>query len=179
MDFDGFSTEVAVYKNKALYDDIVTRGMPLGNDGKELPSPMGIFGALIPKGAKNVTVAKDFLKYAVQPNVLNEYLKGGLGRWAIPMPEIAKADPFWFHEDPHRFCRGDADPSDSAALSGIQPGDGADRRRACLQHCHARCHEQRDDAGAGGRQGLQAGRGDLREISDHGGVRARNDGARR
>jgi multiple sugar transport system substrate-binding protein len=26
MDFDGFSTEVAVYKNKALYDDIVTRG---------------------------------------------------------------------------------------------------------------------------------------------------------
>src|SRR5216683_1992449 len=102
MDFDGFSTEVAVYKNKALYDDIVTRGMPLGNDGKELSSPMGIFGALIPKGAKNVTVAKDFLKYAVQPNVLNEYLKGGLGRWVIPMPEIAKADPFWFHEDPHR-----------------------------------------------------------------------------
>jgi multiple sugar transport system substrate-binding protein len=47
-------------------------------------------------------VARDFLKYAVQPNVLNEYLKGGLGRWAIPMPEIAKADPFWFHEDPNR-----------------------------------------------------------------------------
>jgi multiple sugar transport system substrate-binding protein len=102
MDFDGFSTEVAVYKNKALYDDIVTRGMPLGNDGKELPSPMGVFGALIPKGAKNVTVAQEFLKYAVEPNVLNEYLKGGLGRWALPMPEIAKSDPFWFKEDPHR-----------------------------------------------------------------------------
>ena len=102
MDFDGFSTEVAVYKNKALYDDIVTRGMPLGNDGKELASPMGVFGALIPKGAKNLTVAKDFLKYAVQPNVLNEYLKGGLGRWVIPMPEIAKADPFWFQEDRNR-----------------------------------------------------------------------------
>ncbi len=102
MDFDGFSTEVAVYKNKALYDDIVTRGMPLGNDGKELASPMGVFGALIPKGAKNVTVAKDFLKYAVQPNVLNEYLKGGLGRWVIPMREIAKADPFWFREDKNR-----------------------------------------------------------------------------
>jgi multiple sugar transport system substrate-binding protein len=102
MDFDGFSTEVAVYKNKALYDDIVTRGMPLGNDGKKLPSPMGVFGALIPKGAKNVTVAREFLKYAVEPNVLNEYLKGGLGRWALPMPEIAKSDPFWFKEDPHR-----------------------------------------------------------------------------
>jgi multiple sugar transport system substrate-binding protein len=102
MDFDGFSTEVAVYKNKALYDDIVTRGMPLGNDGKQLPSPMGVFGALIPKGAKNVDVAKEFLQYAVQPKVLNEYLKGGLGRWALPMPEIAKGDPFWFKEDPHR-----------------------------------------------------------------------------
>jgi multiple sugar transport system substrate-binding protein len=102
MDFDGFSTEVAVYKNKALYDDIVTRGMPLGNDGQKIPSPMGTFGALIPKGAKNVDLAKEFLKYAVQPNVLNEYLKGGLGRWVVPMPRIAESDPFWFKEDPHR-----------------------------------------------------------------------------
>src|SRR6266478_2391145 len=102
MDFDGFSTEVAVYKNKALYDDIVTRGMPLGNDGQKIPSPMASFGALIPKGAKNVDLAKEFLKYAVQPKVLNEYLKGGLGRWVVPMPEIAKSDPFWFKEDPHR-----------------------------------------------------------------------------
>src|SRR5215469_298273 len=67
MDFDGFSTEVALYNNKAEYDDIVTRGMPLGNDGKELPSPIGIFGAVIPKGAKNVAVGKDFLKYAIEP----------------------------------------------------------------------------------------------------------------
>jgi len=102
MDFDGFSTEVAVYKNKALYDDIITRGMPLGNDGQKIPSPMGTFGALIPKGAKNLDLAKEFLKYAVQPTVLNEYLKGGLGRWVVPMPEIAKSDPFWFKEDPHR-----------------------------------------------------------------------------
>jgi multiple sugar transport system substrate-binding protein len=103
MDFDGsLSTEVALYKKKEEYDDIVTRGLPLGNDGQEVPSPMPIFGALIPKGAKNVTVAKEFLKYAVQPNVLNEYLKGGLDRWALPLPEIAKSDPFWFHQDPHR-----------------------------------------------------------------------------
>jgi multiple sugar transport system substrate-binding protein len=103
MDFDGsLSTEVALYKKKEQYDDIVTRGLPLGNDGKEVPSPMPIFGALIPKGAKNITVAKEFLKYAVQPNVLNDYLKGGLGRWALPLPEIAKSDPFWFHQEPHR-----------------------------------------------------------------------------
>jgi multiple sugar transport system substrate-binding protein len=103
MDFDGsLSTEVALYKNKAEYDDIVTRGMPRGNDGQELPSPMPIFGALIPKGAKNVALAKELLTYMVEPKVLNEYLKGGLGRWAVPLPEIAKGDPFWFHEDLHR-----------------------------------------------------------------------------
>jgi len=103
MDFDGsLSTEVALYDKKEEYDDIVTRSMPLGNDGKEIPSPMPIFGGLIPKGAKNVAPAKELLTYMVEPKVLNEYLKGGLGRWALPLPEIAKGDPFWFKEDPHR-----------------------------------------------------------------------------
>jgi len=103
MDFDGsLSTEVALYDKKEEYDDIVTRSMPLGNDGKEIPSPMPIFGGLIPKGAKNVALAKELLTYMVEPKVLNEYLKGGLGRWALPLPEIAKGDPFWFKEDPHR-----------------------------------------------------------------------------
>ena len=103
MDFDGtISTEIAVYDKKELYDDIVTHGLPQGNDGKQLPSQVSLNGPVIPKGAKNVTVAKEFIKYAVQPKVLNEYLKGGLGRWMIPMPEIAKSDPFWLGEDPHR-----------------------------------------------------------------------------
>ena len=103
MDFDGsLSTEVALYKKKEQYDDIVTRGLPLGNDGKEVPSPMPIFGALIPKGAKNITVAKEFLKYAAQPRVLNEWLKGGLGRFMLPIPELVQSDPFWLKEDPHR-----------------------------------------------------------------------------
>jgi len=104
MDFDGsLSTEVALYKEKDKYDDILTLNMPLSNDGKEIASPLPIFGAVIPKGAKNVDVAKEFLKYSVQPKVLNDYLKGGLGRWAIPMPAMAKSDPFWLDPaDPHR-----------------------------------------------------------------------------
>ena len=103
MDFDGtISTEIALYDKKELYDDIVTRGLPLGNDGKELPSQLYLYGPVIPKGAKNLAVAKEFIKYAVQPKVLNEYLKGGLGRWMVPVPEIAKRDPFWLKEDPHR-----------------------------------------------------------------------------
>ena len=103
MDIDGtISTEIAVYDKKELYDDIVTRGLPLGNDGKQLPSQVEVNGPVIPKGAKNLAVAKEFIKYAVQPKVLNEYLKGGLGRWMVPAPEIAKSDPFWLKEDPHR-----------------------------------------------------------------------------
>jgi multiple sugar transport system substrate-binding protein len=103
MDFDGtISTEVALYDKKELYDDIVTHGLPLGNDGNELPSQVQYLGPVIPKGAKNVAVAKEFIKYAIQPKVLNEYLKGGLGRWMMPVPEIAKSDPFWLKEDPHR-----------------------------------------------------------------------------
>jgi multiple sugar transport system substrate-binding protein len=108
MDFDGtISTEVALYNKKEEYDDIVTHGLPLSNEGKELPAQVVTFGPMIPKGAKNVVVAKDFIKYAVQPKVLNEYLKAGLGRWMLPVPEIAKSDPFWLKEDPHRtaYCQ--------------------------------------------------------------------------
>ena len=103
MDFGGtISTEVALYHDKEQYDDILTHGLPLSNDGKELPSQVAVFGPVIPKGAKNVAVAKEFAKYIIQPKVLNQYLKAGLGRWALPIPEIVKSDPFWLQEDPHR-----------------------------------------------------------------------------
>jgi multiple sugar transport system substrate-binding protein len=103
MDFDGtISTEVAIYDKKEDYDAIETRGLPLGNDGKPLTAQIITNGAAIPKGAKNVALAKEFLKYAAQPEVLNEWLKGGLGRFMLPIPEIVKSDPFWLKEDPHR-----------------------------------------------------------------------------
>src|SRR5262252_1825792 len=103
MDFDGtISTEVAIYDKKEDYNDVVTRGLPLGNDGKPLTAQIITNGATIPKGAKNVAPAKEFLKYAAQPKVLNEWLKGGLGRFMLPIPEIVKSDPFWLKEDPHR-----------------------------------------------------------------------------
>ena len=94
--------------DKEQYDDILTHGLPLSNDGKELPSQVALFGPVIPKGAKNVAVAKEFAKYMIQPKVLNQYLKAGLGRWALPIPEIVKSDPFWLKEDPHRTAYVDA-----------------------------------------------------------------------
>src|SRR5258708_1934113 len=104
MDLDGtISTEVAVLSQgkKEDYDDIVTMGLALSNDGKPVPSQANSATGLIPKGAKNVEVAKDFLKYFIQPEVNNEWLKTGLGRNIPCMPSIVKNDPWWF-ADPHR-----------------------------------------------------------------------------
>ena len=102
MDLDGtISTEVALYHKKDEYDDVVTMGLPLSNDGKPVPSHATNACGLIPKGAKNVAVAKEFLKYLIQPKVNNEYLKTGLGRNIPATPSIVKDDPWWF-ADPHR-----------------------------------------------------------------------------
>jgi multiple sugar transport system substrate-binding protein len=96
MDFDGtISTELALYHKKEEYEDMVTMGLPLDDAGKPLPSQLAVGGGFIPKGAKNVEVAKDFAKYVIQPQVANAYLKGGLGRWLPAMTELATNDPFW------------------------------------------------------------------------------------
>jgi multiple sugar transport system substrate-binding protein len=101
-DLDGtISTEVAIFNKKEDYNDIVTMGLALSNDEKPVASTCGVACGLIPKGAKNVAVAKDFLKYLIQPKVCNEYLKTGLGRNTPCMPSIVKTDPWWF-DDPHR-----------------------------------------------------------------------------
>jgi multiple sugar transport system substrate-binding protein len=104
MDFDGsLSTEVALYHDKEQYNDIVTYGLPLSNDGKKVPAQVNSFGVAIPQGAKNVPVAKEFMRYFTEPKVLNTQLKASLGRWVIPFPEMAKSDPFWLDPaDPHR-----------------------------------------------------------------------------
>jgi multiple sugar transport system substrate-binding protein len=107
MDLDGtISTEVAVLSQgkKDDYDNIVTMGLALSNDGKPVPAHANNGSLLIPKGAKNVAVAKDFLKYFIQPKVNSEWLKTGLGRNIPCMPVVAKDDPWWLKEDPHRVA---------------------------------------------------------------------------
>jgi multiple sugar transport system substrate-binding protein len=102
MDLDGsISSEVAIIAKQQEYHDLVTWGLALSNEGKPVPSLTGNACGLVPKGAKNVAVAKDFLKYLIQPKVVNEYLKVGLGRNVPCMPSIVKTDHWWF-DDPHR-----------------------------------------------------------------------------
>jgi multiple sugar transport system substrate-binding protein len=97
MDLDGtISTEVALWKEKEEYDDILTLGLPLGNDGKPVTGVMGTQALVVPKGAPNLTVAKEFLKYSLEPKVLAALLKGGLGRRLPPMKSIVENDKaYW------------------------------------------------------------------------------------
>src|SRR5438445_10215744 len=106
MDVDGtLSTEVAV-KDKHpewYFKDMVTHGIgyPTDNAGKPVPAIVGVTQMMIPKGAKNVAVAKEFLKYFVQPKVVGEFIELGLGRWLPVVPSLATR-PFWQDpKDPH------------------------------------------------------------------------------
>lgn len=98
LDFDGtISTELAMYPHPKDFSGCTTLGLPLGNDGKPMPAEVGVIGGMIPAAAKNADVAKDFMRYVIEPKVNNDYLKAGLGRWLPVHPEVAKTDPFWLH----------------------------------------------------------------------------------
>jgi len=98
------SIPVAKFDDKQLYGhDIVTRSPPLTPDGKEPTSLVAIKVAMIPKAAKNVELAKAFMKFFVTPDNLDHYLVAARGRWLPVMPEIVKNDPYWTDpSDPHR-----------------------------------------------------------------------------
>ena len=101
VDFDGtISTEVAI-KDPAERAEVTTLGLPNDNSGKPMPAQLGVSAAVIPKGAKNVTVAKDFMKYMIQPKIVNDYLKEGLGRFLPAVQSLVKTDPYWM-ADPQR-----------------------------------------------------------------------------
>ena len=83
--------------------EIVTRGVPLGNDGKPVPSVLAIAPTIIPKGSKNVDAAKALLRDFIQPANLNAYLKETRARYLPVMASVVKNDPYWTDpKDPHR-----------------------------------------------------------------------------
>jgi multiple sugar transport system substrate-binding protein len=90
-------------KKEQYYKEIITQGIPQDNAGNAVPSLLGVPLCFIPKGAKNVDAAKDFLKYFIQPDNLNTYLKQARGRWVPVMPANVQNDPYWMDPaDPHR-----------------------------------------------------------------------------
>ena len=62
-------------KADQYYKQIITQGIPLGNDGKPVPGILAVAPCLIPKGAKNIDAAKDVveeLHQAGQPQPISE-----------------------------------------------------------------------------------------------------------
>lgn len=106
IDLDGtISTELAMIHDPERYNDAVVLGLPNDNSGHPIASPLTVGGALIPKGSKNVAVAKEFISYVIQPKVAGQYLKAGLARWLPAIPSIVKNDPWWTDpKDPHRLA---------------------------------------------------------------------------
>jgi len=108
MDLDGtLSTELAmIHNHKAYYEEMVVMGLPNKNNGEPMRALSAAGGGFIPKGAANIDVAKDFMKFFMQPQVMNENLQGGLGRWVPVIPSIVREDPWWTDTkaDPHRLA---------------------------------------------------------------------------
>ncbi len=106
MDLDGtLSTELAMVHNKKAYEEMAVLALPNMNDGQPMRAVEGAGGGFIPKGAANIDVAKDFMKFFMQPKVMNENLQGGLGRWVPVIPSVVREDPWWTDpkSDPHRL----------------------------------------------------------------------------
>jgi len=143
MDLDGtLSTELAMIKNKkAYYEEAVVTGLPNRNDGSTMPCFLGAGGGFIPKGAKNVAVSKDFMKFFMQPPVMNENLKNGLGRWVPVIPQIVKDDPWWLDDstDPHRapYVREAVLGPNIPAYNGFNPAWGQVSAEQLWGNAHA------------------------------------------
>lgn len=102
VDFDGtLSTEIAMLTSMpGELKNVITHALPLDDEGKQFPGFFGNFTAVIPKGAKNLAVAKEFAKYFMQPDVENAWVKGGVGR-AVPVyTHQALNDPWWTKSGP-------------------------------------------------------------------------------
>jgi multiple sugar transport system substrate-binding protein len=140
-DFDGtLSTELAMYKDKKAYNEMVTLGLPNKNDGTQMPCQVNAGGGYIPKGAKNIEVAKDFMKYFMQPKVMNENLKAGLGRWVPAIGSLTRDDPWWLDKsDPHRVAyvtEASIDPT-IPVYEGYTPAWGRTNAEQLWGQCHA------------------------------------------
>ncbi|MGL6344393.1 MAG: ABC transporter substrate-binding protein [Waterburya sp.] len=108
------SIPAAVKQNEDLYyRQMVTTGYPKKPNGKPMRYIAMIRQAIVLADSKKQKLAKDFLTYLNQPEVLSKYIKATRGRY-LPVNRQVLADPFW--TDP-------ADPHISTAVKPFLKGD--------------------------------------------------------
>jgi multiple sugar transport system substrate-binding protein len=70
-------------------------------NGKPMRHIVSIRQAVVLAGAKNEEIAKQFLAYLIQPEVISDYLTSSGGRY-VPVMSLARQDRFWQNKaDPH------------------------------------------------------------------------------
>ena len=88
-------------KRETYLNDLGTMEFPDRLDGNPIRHLVSVRQAVILATAKNKTIAKDFLTYLIQPEIIGNYLKSAGGRY-LPVMTTAKQDSFWTNpEDPH------------------------------------------------------------------------------
>ena len=150
MDLDGsLSTEVAIIKDKQDYDDIVTMGLALSNDGKPVPSGAGSFCALDPEGSEERSGGQG-LPQIFDPAECAQRISEDRARrretaHAVDRKEGSVVARSQRPASGGLHHAGRAEPNLTASL-GLQSSLCASRERACLAEGLGRDHQGRDGA---------------------------------
>lgn len=85
---------------KNYEENIATAGFPHRPDGAKMIYRAAVKTGVVFEAAKNKKAAKEFVAFMMQPENLQPYVEGSLGRW-FPVTKASAASPFWT-TDPHR-----------------------------------------------------------------------------
>ncbi|MEM7757973.1 MAG: ABC transporter substrate-binding protein [Cyanobacteria bacterium P01_A01_bin.40] len=89
------SIATALLKDKEVYaKDLGTMEFPNKPDGNPMKHIVSVRQAVILAEAKNKQIAKEFLTYFTQPEIINNYLKSAGGRY-LPVLTTVTKDSFW------------------------------------------------------------------------------------
>jgi multiple sugar transport system substrate-binding protein len=94
-------------EKRNYFDNMATIEWPDGPDGKKARYLSAVKTIVIPKESKNQPLAKDFVRFVLEPERFMEYIKAANGRWFPAFKDLA-ADPFW--RSGHKGPRGQKDP---------------------------------------------------------------------
>ena len=89
-------------KNDEYYNhQIRTLRWPSSLDGSLLPLKIGTHSGFIPQDAKNKELAKDFVRFLLEQENLDYFVKASKGVF-FPVLKESYKDPFFISSDPHR-----------------------------------------------------------------------------
>ena len=98
---NSLSIPAALGKHSEEYKKLVTAAYPKKPSGEPMKYIALVRQAVVPKDAPNRKLAKDFLSYLIQPEIIGNYLKAAGGRF-FPVNDRSWSDLFWTDRaDPH------------------------------------------------------------------------------